>query len=64
MRHTTVINNVPWVNAIAIGLLAASFFTKGPLSLGLTLAALMVLGAVMGALLTHFPPLPGSGQRE
>ena len=45
MRHTTVINNAPWVSAIGIGLLAASFYVQGPLSMGLMFAASMVLSA-------------------
>jgi|GEM_PF-7096748 len=64
MRHTTVLYNAPWVIAIGVGLLAASFETQGQLSKALTLASLMMLSAVIGALLTHLPPFPGAGESE
>jgi len=64
MRHTTVLYNSPWVIAIGASLLAASFFTHGMLSKELTLASMVMLSAVMGALLTHLPPFPGTGTKE
>lgn len=51
MKNSTVINNAPW--AIAVG--CGSFFAKGQAAQSLTLSALVVLAAVIGALWTHFP---------
>jgi len=55
MKHSTVINNAPWVIAFGTILSACSFFVHGPLSVVLVLTATIVISAAMGALLTHYP---------